>query len=150
MELRNMQPKQSTSAAAADPHATSIEQRTSEQIRTAVLASEQWITEQLLAANAALLAQLQQTTATPAFTDQQQSIPADATPATKGGKEAPEPPIDLLDDVPEPSASDFVDFAYYGEVIPASLERPPRDVEEPRLWTLTDDTARALRDKRTQ
>ena len=84
-----MQPEQSTSAATADPHATSIEQRTAEQIRTAVLASEQRIIEQFLAANAALLAQLQQTTATPAFTDQQQSIPADATPATEGDKEAP-------------------------------------------------------------
>jgi hypothetical protein len=53
-----MQHEQSTSAAAADPHATSIEQRTAEQIRTAVLASEQRITEQFLAANVALLAQL--------------------------------------------------------------------------------------------
>jgi hypothetical protein len=40
-KLRIMQPGQSTSAAAADPHATSIEQRTAEHIRTAVLASEQ-------------------------------------------------------------------------------------------------------------
>jgi hypothetical protein len=56
----------------------------------------------------------------------------------------------LLDDENEPTASEIVDFIYYGEVIPAGLERPPRDVEEPRLWTLTDDTARALADKRTQ
>jgi hypothetical protein len=56
----------------------------------------------------------------------------------------------MLDDEIEPSASEFVDFAYYGEVIPAGLERPPRDVEEPRRWTLTDDTARAISDKRTQ
>jgi hypothetical protein len=89
-------------------------------------------------------------TCTLTFTDQQQSIPADATPATEGGKAAHEPPIDLLDDESDPSASDFVDFAYYGEVIPAGLERPPRDVDEPRLWILTDDTARALSDKRTQ
>jgi hypothetical protein len=41
----------------------------------------------------------------------------------------------MLDDEPEPSASEFVDFAYYGEVIPAGLERPPRDVEEPRQTT---------------
>jgi hypothetical protein len=41
-----MQHEQSTSAASADPHATPIEQRTTEQIRTAVLASEQRITEQ--------------------------------------------------------------------------------------------------------
>ena len=95
-----MQPEQSTSAAAADPHATSLEQRTIEQIRTAVLASEQRITEQFFPANAALLAQLQQTTATPTTIDQQQSIPADAT-ATEGGKAAPQPPIDMLDDEPE-------------------------------------------------
>jgi hypothetical protein len=102
------------------------------------------------AANAALLAQLQQKTATPSITDRQQSIPADATPTTEGGKAAPEPPIDLLDDEPEPPASDFVDSAYYGEFIPAGLERPPCDIDEPRLWTLTDDPARALSDKRTQ
>jgi hypothetical protein len=91
-----MMHEQSTSAAAADPHATSLEQRTTEHIRTVVLASEQRITEQFLAANAALLAQLQHTTATLAFTDQQQSIPADATPATEGGKAAPEPPSTCL------------------------------------------------------
>jgi hypothetical protein len=144
-----MQPEQSTSAATANPHATSLEQRTAEHIRTAFLASEQRINEQFLAANAALLAQLQQTTATPATTDQQQSIPVDAT-ATEGGKAALEPPIDQLDDEPDPSASNFVDFAYYSEVIPAGLERPPRDIEEPRLWTLADDTAGAQSDKRTQ
>jgi hypothetical protein len=106
--------------------------------------------EQFLAANVALLAQLQQPTAIPTTTDQHHSIPADATPATEDGKAAPEPPIDMLDDEPEPSASEFVDFSYYGEVIVAGLERPPRDVDEPRLWTLTDDNARALSDKRTQ
>jgi hypothetical protein len=42
---RIMQPDYSTSAAAADPHTTSIEQRTAKHIRTAVLASEQRITE---------------------------------------------------------------------------------------------------------
>jgi hypothetical protein len=124
-----MQPEQSTSAAAADLHATLIKQRTAEQIRMAVLASEQRITEQFLAANVSLLAQLQQPTAASATTNQQQSIPADATSATEGGKAAPEPPIDLLDDEPEPTASEFVDLTYYGEVIPAGLERPPRDVE---------------------
>jgi hypothetical protein len=56
----------------------------------------------------------------------------------------------MLDDEPEPTASEFVDFTYYGEVIPAGLECPPRDVEEPRLWTLTGDTSRTLSDKRTQ
>jgi hypothetical protein len=43
----------------------------------------------------------------------------------------------MLDDEPEPTASEVVDFNYYGEVIHAGLERPPRDVEEPRLWTLS-------------
>jgi hypothetical protein len=42
-----------------------------------------------------------------------------------------------------------VDFAYYGKVIRAGLERPPRDVEEPRLLTLTDDTARAFSKEKT-
>eukprot|EP00873_Tetraselmis_striata_P009740 jgi/Tetstr1/430004/TSEL_019865.t1 len=45
---------------------------------------------------------------------------------------------------------EYVDFAYYGRVIPPGLERPPRDVDEPRLWTMTDDTARALAEKRSQ
>jgi hypothetical protein len=101
---RIMRPEQSTFAAAPDPHAASIEQRTAEHIRAAVLASEQGITEQCLAANAALLAQLQQPAASPATTEQHQSIPPDATP-TEGGKAAHEPPIDLLDDEPEPTAS---------------------------------------------
>jgi hypothetical protein len=30
------------------------------------------------------------------------------------------------------------------------LERPPRDIDEPRLWTLTDDTARVLNDRKSQ
>jgi hypothetical protein len=59
------------------------------------------------------------TKAVPATTDQQQSIPPDATPTTEGCKAALEPPIDMLDDEPEPTASEFVDFTYYGEVIPA-------------------------------
>jgi hypothetical protein len=52
-----MQHEQSTPTAAAEPHAqATIEQRTSEQIRTEVLALKQRITEQFLAANGALLA----------------------------------------------------------------------------------------------
>jgi hypothetical protein len=30
------------------------------------------------------------------------------------------------------------------------LEQPPRDIDEPRLWTLTDDTARFLNDRKSQ
>jgi hypothetical protein len=56
----------------------------------------------------------------------------------------------MLDDEPDPVASEFVDFTYYGEVIPSGLERPPRDVDEPRLWPLSDDTTRTFSDKRTQ
>jgi hypothetical protein len=39
--------------------------------------------------------------------------------------------LELLDDEPERTVSEFVDLTYYGEGC------PPRDVEEPRLWTLT-------------
>jgi hypothetical protein len=44
---------------------------------------------------------------------------------------------------------ELVDFAY-GKVIPAGLERPPRNIDASRLLTLTDDTARYLNDKRYQ
>eukprot|EP00873_Tetraselmis_striata_P034649 jgi/Tetstr1/454913/TSEL_041777.t1 len=44
---------------------------------------------------------------------------------------------------------EYVDFAYYGPVIPPGMERPPRDVDEPSLWTVTDDTARGLAEKRS-
>jgi hypothetical protein len=71
-----------------------------------------------LAAIVALPVQLQASTATPAITSQQQSIPADASPATEGGKEAREPRIDLLHDDLEPTESEYVDFAYYHNVNP--------------------------------
>jgi hypothetical protein len=31
----------------------------------------------------------------------------------------------MLDDEPKSTASELVDFIFYGEVIPAGLERPP-------------------------
>jgi hypothetical protein len=69
----------------------------------------------------------------------------------EGSKEANEPTIDMMDDEHKPIEPGFVDFAYYGEVIRTGSERAPRDVEEPRLWTLTNDSAaRALSHKRTQ
>jgi hypothetical protein len=80
-------------------------------------------------------------------TDQQQSIPHDEAIATEGGKAAEEPPIDMLSNDPELLEPKFVDIAAYGKVIRAGLERPPRDIDEPRLWTLTDDTVRFLNDK---
>jgi hypothetical protein len=82
--------------------------------------------------------------------NQEQSIPPDATIATEGGEAAHEPPIDMLNDDPELHEPEFVDFAAYGRVILAGLEQPPRDIDEPRLWTLTDDTARFLNDRKSQ
>jgi hypothetical protein len=84
------------------------------------------------------------------LTNQQHSIPPDATIATEGAKAAHEPPIDLLNDDPELHEPEFVDFAAYGKVIPAGLERPPRDIDETRLWTLTDDTGRFLNDRKSE
>jgi hypothetical protein len=79
----------------------------------AVLESEQRITVQFLTASVALLAQLQPPAAAPATTaNQQQSIPADATPSTEGIKVALEPPIDMFDDETGPTASEFVCFTY--------------------------------------
>jgi hypothetical protein len=98
---RIMQPQQSTSAAAADPHATSIEQRTTEHIRTAVLASEQRITEQFLAASAALLAQLQQPTAAPAL-----QIHISPPPPTRTRRRrVVRRPLSHLSNTPRPSLS---------------------------------------------
>jgi hypothetical protein len=51
-----MQPAHSTSFPGADAHATLIEQRTTEQFRTAVSALERRIIGQFLVANVALLA----------------------------------------------------------------------------------------------
>jgi hypothetical protein len=55
-----------------------------------------------------------------------------------------------MNDGPELPAPEDVDFTYYGKVIFIGPERPPRDVDEPRLWTLTFDTARSLSDEKTQ
>jgi hypothetical protein len=53
----------------------------------------------------------------------------------------------LLNDNLEPFEHKFVIFAAYGKVIPAGMERPPRDIDEQRLWTLTDSSSRFLSDK---
>jgi hypothetical protein len=39
----------------------------------------------------------------------------------------------MMHNDPDSPDSEFVDSASYGKVILAGLERPPRDVEEPRL-----------------
>jgi hypothetical protein len=56
----------------------------------------------------------------------------------------------LLNDDPEPFDHEVVDFAAYGKVTPAGMERPPRDIDEPRLWTSTNYAARFLSDKKSQ
>jgi hypothetical protein len=45
---------------------------------------------------------------------------------------------------------EFFDFASHNKAIHAGLERPPRGVDEPRLRTLTDDTARFPSIKKSQ
>jgi hypothetical protein len=139
-----MQLEQPTSAHAVDalPHVS--EKRASEQVQIVVSALELQISEQVHGSNTALLAQLQRL-AQPHVPNQHQSIPPKATVATEGGKAAQEPPIDLLNDDPRfssPSSS-----TSHTKVIPPGLECPPRDTDEPRVWTLTDDTARYLVDK---
>jgi hypothetical protein len=109
------------------------------------------LAEQIQASNTALLAQLERLTGPSVLPNKQQSIPPDATIAIEGGKAAPEHPIDLQNDDPELHEPEFVDFAAYGKISPAGLEQPPRDIDEPRLWTLTDDTARRfLNDRKSQ
>jgi hypothetical protein len=145
-----MQPEPSSSAPGVDTLPFAIEQRTSKQIQSAVSALDLRLAEQIQASNTALLAQLERLTSLPVLTNQQQSIPPDATIATEGGKAALEPPIDLLNDDPELHEPEFVDFAAYGKIILAGLEHHPRDIDEPRLWTLTNDTARFLNDRKSQ
>eukprot|EP00873_Tetraselmis_striata_P038373 jgi/Tetstr1/458637/TSEL_004341.t1 len=71
------------------------------------------------------------------------------TPAPEGGEQGAREPLPAKLDAPD-NELEYVEFAYYGRVIPPGVERPPRDVDEPRLWTLTDDTARALAEKRSR
>eukprot|EP00873_Tetraselmis_striata_P007929 jgi/Tetstr1/428193/TSEL_018243.t1 len=100
------------------------------------------------AATAALLARLAPPTNPLPPEGTQPANPA-GTPAPEGGEQGAQEPLPAELDAPD-NELEYVDFAYYGRVIPPGLERPPRDVDEPRLWTLTDDTARALADKRSQ
>jgi hypothetical protein len=54
----------------------------------------------------------------------------------------------MVQDDPEPTDPKYV--TYYGKVTHVDLERPPRDVDEPRLLTLIKDTGRAQSEKKTQ
>jgi hypothetical protein len=58
--------------------------------------------------------------------------------------------MDMLNDDSELLELDFVGFSAYIKVVHAGHERPPRDIDEPRLWTLTYNTARFLNDMRFQ
>ena len=66
-------------------------------------------------------------------TNQPPSIPPHATTAVEGGKAAQETRNDMMNDESELLEPGIVDFSAYGKVIPAGLERPPRDIDEPRL-----------------
>jgi hypothetical protein len=146
-----MQPEQSTCAPGVDALPSVHEQRTSEHIQIAVSALELRISEQIQASsNTALLAHLQRLTCPHVPTNQQQSIPPDATIATEGGKAAQEPPIDMLNDGPDPHEPEFVDFATYKKNHPCRPGTPPCDIDEPRLLTQPDDTARFLNDRKSQ
>jgi uncharacterized membrane protein len=46
----------------------------------------------------------------------------------------------MLNDDPASPEPEFVDFAYYAKVIPSGLKHPPRNIDEPRMWTLTRTT----------
>ena len=66
-------------------------------------------------------------------TNQSPSIPPHATIATEGGKAAQKTPNDMKDDESELLEPGIVDFSAYGKAILAGLDRPPRDIDEPRL-----------------
>jgi hypothetical protein len=139
-----MQPELSTSTPRADAPPLVIKQRTSEHIRVACTALELRIAEQIQASIAALLAQLFSFTCQGVPTDSQQPNLHVATTAAEplGGKAAHKKPIDILNDDPEVLEYESGDFVAYYKVTHAGMERPPRDIDEPRLWKLSDDIAR--------
>jgi hypothetical protein len=128
-----MQHEPSSSAPGVDPLPSVIKHCTSEEIQSAVSALELRLAEQIQASNTALLARLERLTGPSVLPNQQHSIPPDATIAIEGGKATHEQPIDMLNDDPELHEPEFVDFAAYGKIIPAGLEQPHRDIDEPRL-----------------
>jgi hypothetical protein len=83
-------------------------------------------------------------------TNQQESTPHAASTAAEGDKAAQKPLIDVINEDPKLLKHKFVNFVAYGKVINAGMERPPSDFDEPRLWTLTDDTSCFLSDKKSQ
>jgi hypothetical protein len=144
----NMQHAQSTSAPRVDALPSASEQHTTQQIQIAVSALELRISEHIQASSTALLAQLQRFTCPNVPTSQQQSIPPDSTIVIEGTKAAREPPIDMLNDDSELLEPEFFDFSTYGKCRSCRHGTPP--IAELRLWTMTDDTARYLNDKRSQ
>jgi hypothetical protein len=55
----------------------------------------------------------------------------------------------MMHDDPDSTEPESVDFTYYGKVTPSGLDRHSRDIDKPHMWTITDDTARALSEKTT-
>eukprot|EP00873_Tetraselmis_striata_P043203 jgi/Tetstr1/463467/TSEL_008359.t1 len=129
---------------ATEAFVAELEKRLTAQVE----ALEKRLAGQFEAATAALLARLAPPTNPPPPEGTQPANPA-GTPAPEGGEQGAREPLPAELDAPDDEL-EYVGFAYYGRVIPPGLERPPRDVDEPRLWTLTDDTARALAEKRSQ
>ena len=131
--LTNMQPEKRTSALGVDPPPDAIERHTTEHMEIAVSALELRLSSHIQASNTVSLAQLQCLTCSTVPTNQPPSIPPHATIATEGGKAAQYTPNDMMNDESELIEPGIADFSAYGTVIPAGLERPPRDIDEPRL-----------------
>jgi hypothetical protein len=147
---RIIQPEQSTFALVADVPAGSIEQQKTKQIRTTIVVSEKRSTRKFLAANAASDAQLQGGAATIATTREKQSISLDTTPTSEGGKEAPKPPYRPHARRPRLCRARVRRPCLLRQITPSGLERPPPDIDEPHMWTLTDDAVRARSEKKRQ
>ena len=128
-----MQPEKRTSALGVDPPPDAIERHTTEHMEIAVSALELRLSSHIQASNTVSLAQLQCLTCSTVPTNQPPSIPPHATIATEGGKAAQYTPNDMMNDESELIEPGIADFSAYGTVIPAGLERPPRDIDEPRL-----------------
>jgi hypothetical protein len=56
----------------------------------------------------------------------------------------------MLNDDPELLEHEIVDFVAFGKFVHAGMERPRRDIDEPRLLTLIEYTSRFLNNKKSQ
>eukprot|EP00873_Tetraselmis_striata_P046066 jgi/Tetstr1/466330/TSEL_010861.t1 len=79
----------------------------------------------------------------------QPTNPAGAS-APEGGEQGAREPLPAELDAPDNELSSTSNLPTTTESPALVKSAPPRDVDEPRLWTQTDDTARALAEKRSQ